>query len=84
MFSHNNLFSAPPNRGLGNSSGWYTIHVFGIEAEWLDDDRMGALLEGLADHQVSVWSKLVGNALRRYKIAAEFLHADTTSVYFEG
>lgn len=59
-------------------------HVFGIEAEWLDDDRMGALLEGLADHQVSIWSGLVGNALRYYKIAPEFLHADTTSVYFEG
>jgi transposase len=59
-------------------------HVFGIEAEWLDDDRMGALLEGLADHQVSIWSGLVGNALRHYKIAPEFLHADTTSVYFEG
>lgn len=59
-------------------------HVFGIEAEWLDDDRMGALLEGLADHQVSIWSKLVGNALRHYQIAPEFLHADTTSVYFEG
>ncbi|MGB9872306.1 MAG: IS1634 family transposase [Anaerolineae bacterium] len=59
-------------------------HVFGIKAEWLDDDRMGALLEGLADHQVSIWSGLVGNALRHYKIAPEFLHADTTSVYFEG
>jgi transposase len=59
-------------------------HVFGIEAEWLDDDRMGALLEGLADHQVSIWSGLVGNALRHYTMAPEFLHADTTSVYFEG
>lgn len=59
-------------------------HVFGIEAKWLDDDRLGALLEGLADHQVSIWSRLVGNALRYYKIAPEFLHADTTSVYFEG
>lgn len=59
-------------------------HVFGIEAEWLDDDRMGALLEGLADHQVSIWSGLVGNALRHYTIAPEILHADTTSVYFEG
>ena len=26
----------------------------------------------------------VGNALRHYRIASEFLHADTTSVYFEG
>lgn len=73
---------------LYHLSAWATEHgmtqVFGIEAEWLDDDRMGALLEGLADHQVSIWSGLVGNALRRYKTAPEFLHADTTSIYFEG
>jgi hypothetical protein len=25
-------------------------HVFGIQAAWLDDDRLGAMLEGLAEH----------------------------------
>jgi transposase len=73
---------------LYHLSAWATEHgmtqVFGIEAEWRDDDRMGALLAGLADHQVSIWSGLVGNALRRYEVAPEVLHADTTSIYFEG
>jgi hypothetical protein len=42
--------------------------VFGIEAAWLDDDRLGVMLEGLADQQVSIWSKLIGNALHHYRI----------------
>ncbi len=59
-------------------------HVFGIQAAWLDDDRLGAMLEGLADHQVSIWSALVRNAVQRFGIGLEQLHSDTTSVYFEG
>jgi transposase len=59
-------------------------HVFGLEATWLDDDRMGALLDQIAEHQVTIWSRLVQTAIRRFHIELEDLHADTTSVYFEG
>jgi len=31
-------------------------HFLGIQADWLDDDRLGAMLEGLADHAVEIWS----------------------------
>ena len=58
--------------------------VFSIQAAWLDDDRLGAMLEGLADHQVSIWSSVVQNAVRRFEVDLEQLHSDTTSVYFEG
>jgi len=58
--------------------------VFDLEAEWLDDDRLGALLEAVADHQVTIWSGLVKQAVQRFHIELEDLHADTTSVYFEG
>jgi len=58
--------------------------VFGVEAGWLDDDRLGGLLEGLAKHQVSIWSSLVKNAVKRFGIDLKQLHSDTTSVYFEG
>ena len=78
-------FQPKPLYHLGDWAAEHGMtHVFGIEATWLDDNRMGAMLEGLADHQVSIWNGVVGNALRYYKIAPEFLHADTTSVYFEG
>ena len=33
--------------------------VFGIQAAWLDDDRLGAMLEGLADHQVAICGSTV-------------------------
>ncbi len=58
--------------------------VFDLNADWLDDDRMGALLEQLAEHQVDIWSQLVKTALRRFHLEPKDLHADTTSVYFEG
>lgn len=58
--------------------------LLNIEAAWLDDDRLGALLEGVADHQGAIWSTIVGRAVTHFKMALEWLHADTTSVYFEG
>ncbi len=67
---------------------WVTRHgidrLLGIQAAWLDDDRLGAMLEGLAAHQVAIWSTIVGNAVREFKPDLEWLHSDTTSVYFEG
>ena len=57
---------------------------FGLEAAWLDDDRLGAMLDGLAKHQVTIWSSLLQNAVKRFKIDLSQLHSDTTSVYFEG
>lgn len=67
---------------------WATEHgidqLLGIQAFWLDDDRLGAMLEGLAAQQVAIWSTIVGNAVREFKPDLEWLHSDTTSVYFEG
>jgi transposase len=58
--------------------------LLNIRAEWLDDDRLGALLDGIAAHQVEIWSGVLGKALQHYPVDLEALHADTTSVYFEG
>jgi transposase len=58
--------------------------VFEVEAAWLDDDRLGAMLEALAKHQVTIWSRLVQNAVERFGVELSQLHSDTTSVYFEG
>lgn len=59
-------------------------HLLGIQADWLDDDRLGAMMEGLADHQVEIWSAIIEKAVRDFQIELEWLHSDTTSVYFEG
>lgn len=58
--------------------------LFGIEARWLDDDRVGALLEGLAAHQVTIWTAVLTQAVRQYEVALDWLREDTTSLYFEG
>ena len=68
--------------------GWAERHgidrLLGIEAAWLDDDRLGALMEALAKHAVEIWVKVIGRAVKHFAIVLEWLHADTTSVYFEG
>lgn len=78
-------FQPVPLYGLAD---WAAEHgldqVFDLDASWLDDDRVGAMLEALAKHQVSIWSTLVNNAVKRFGIELEQLHNDTTSVYFEG
>jgi hypothetical protein len=56
----------------------------GLDAAWLDDDRLGAMLEALADHQVTIWSRLVATACDQFPVAREWLHGDTTRIYFEG
>ena len=58
--------------------------LLGIQADWLDDDRLGAMLEGLADHAVEIWSAILRKAVQDFRIELEWLHSDTTSVYFEG
>lgn len=56
----------------------------GIEAAWLDDDRLGALMEALAKHAAEIWLKVIVRAVAQFSVVLEWLHADTTSVYFEG
>ena len=67
---------------------WVARHgidrLLGIQAAWLDDDRLGAMLDGLAAHQVAIWSTIIGHARREFQPDLEWLHSDTTSVYFEG
>jgi transposase len=58
--------------------------VFGLNAAWLDDDRLGAMLDGVADHQVDIWSGVLANAVKAFGLTLDELHDDTTSVYFEG
>jgi len=58
--------------------------LLSLNASWLDDDRLGAMLEGLADNQVDIWSQIVVNAVAKFGLEPEYLHEDTTSVYFEG
>ncbi len=75
-------------RPLYGISEWAAQHgidrLFDLQASWLDDDRLGALLDGLAKQQVTIWTTLLTTAVHRCQLDLEWLQADTTSVYFEG
>ena len=58
--------------------------MFNLHPVWLDDDRMGAMLEALADQQVSIWGALSKGAIKKFQVPLDWLHTDTTSIYFEG
>jgi len=58
--------------------------VFALQAAWLDDDRLGALLEGVADHSATIWTTIIQNAVQRFQVDLDWLHADTSTIYFEG
>jgi transposase len=55
-----------------------------IDAAWLDDDRLGAMMEALAKHAAQIWLKVIVRAVSQFSVVLEWLHADTTSIYFEG
>lgn len=55
-----------------------------LDAAWLDDDRLGALLDAVAAQQVPIWTTVLQNALSAFAVDLEWLREDTTSIYFEG
>jgi transposase len=73
---------------LYQMAAWAARHgidrLFDLQAAWLDDDRLGAMLEGLADHQITIWETVMQRAVQQFPLEMEWLHADTTSIYFEG
>jgi transposase len=75
-------------RPLYRMSEWAAQHgigdLLGIDAAWLDDDRLGAGLDAVATHQIEIWAAILKRARQRFKLPLEELHGDTTSIYFEG
>ena len=70
---------------IGEWSARYGIdHLFKIDPAWLDDDRLGAGLEAIADDQVEIWVSILKRARQRFQLPFDELHGDTTTIYFEG
>src|SRR5215207_5776874 len=78
-------FQPTPLYGIAEWAAQHGIdRLFDLQAAWLDDDRLGALLDGVAKHQVTIWTTLLTTAVTCCQLDLEWLHADTTSIYFEG
>ena len=78
-------FDPQPLYSLGEWAKQHGIdQLLGIDADWLDDDRLGAMMEALAKHAAQIWLKVIVRAVSQFSVVLEWLHADTTSIYFEG
>lgn len=58
--------------------------VFGIPADYLNDDRLGRTLEVLAENAPALKGAISLDVARRFKIGLERIHWDLTTVHFEG
>ncbi len=58
--------------------------LFGVPAEKLNDDRLGAMLDALRPHRVAIWGWVMNRAVQRLGVDLRTLHADPTKIAFEG
>jgi hypothetical protein len=57
----------------------------GIEqADQLNDDRIGRMLDAVCNQRALIWGELVANAARFYQVDLHRLHADTMAMTFAG
>ncbi len=54
------------------------------EANQLNDDRVGRMLDVIYDRRAVTWGELIGRAAREYEIDLSRLHADTAPIKFAG
>jgi hypothetical protein len=54
------------------------------QAEQLNDDRVGRMLDAIYDQRAVIWGELIGRAARVYEIDLSRLHADTAPIKFAG
>ena len=58
--------------------------TYGTLAQVVIINRLGVLMEALAKHAAEIWKKAIVCAVAQFSVALEWLHANATSVYFEG
>ena len=48
--------------------------LLGIDASWLDDDRLGAMMEALAKHAAQIWLKIIVRAVSQFSVVLEYFY----------
>src|SRR5919199_2862517 len=57
-------FQPRPLYGVAAGAAQHGIdRLVDLQAAWLDEERLGALLDGLATHQVTIWTTLLSTAV---------------------
>ncbi|MEU3146528.1 IS1634 family transposase [Streptomyces sp. NPDC006999] len=63
---------------------WAVEEVFGIEAELLDDDRLGRALDAIAPHLQEITDSIGARAIGEFGIDVATMHWDMTSMSLHG
>ena len=77
-------------RALYDMPGWAAQYEIAAlypdvdEANQLNDDRVGRLLDALYERRAMVWGEVIARAARAYAIDMSRLHADTMPIKFAG
>lgn len=58
--------------------------LFGVPAEKLNDDRLGAMLDAVRPQRVAIWGWVMNRAVQRFGLDLRTLHADPSKIAFEG
>ena len=61
-----------------------TVDLFGVAAEFLNDDKLGRCLELLAEHSLDIEALLCIKLIKDFGISPDLVIWDSTSFYFEG
>jgi hypothetical protein len=63
---------------------WAVEEVFGVEASWLNDDRVGRALDAIAPHLEGIIGSIGAGAIAEFGIDVARLHWDMTSISLFG
>jgi transposase len=81
----NRLSSPRPMVGIEEwAREWAVAEVFGIEAEALNDDRIGRALDAIAPEQERIAGTVGAQAIARFGLDVSRLHWDMTSISLYG
>jgi transposase len=81
----NRLTSPRPMVGIeGWAREWALAEVFGIEADVLNDDRIGRALDAIAPQQEQIAGTVGAQAIARFGLEVSRLHWDMTSISLYG
>jgi transposase len=57
----------------------------GIKAEYINDDKIGRVMDALHDHSLELlWTKIGLNTIKKFQLSTEFSHLDSSSISVEG
>ena len=63
---------------------WATEEVFGVEASWLNDDRIGRALDAIAPELAEIVGSIGARAITEFGLDVARLHWDMTSISLHG